>query len=210
MTEETPTRWSPQNPEEHEIVRRELNSILSSHHFKNSKRYPALLRYVVEKTLDGHSDQLKERTLGIEVFDRPPDYDTNADPVVRFSASEIRKRIAQFYHENDNESGLQIDLPLGSYVPEFKLKLAPAETHAEVPREQSPIGSQYPIRLSQVWAAAIGAGMDAFRGRRTRAAFSAYVLGPMILLIAIASLGAYALHIRHLHSPRPIGFGNRY
>ena len=66
------------------MVQRELNAIVSSHHFWNSKRYPALLKYGVDKTLDGHADQLKERTLGVEVFDRPPDYDTNADPVVRF------------------------------------------------------------------------------------------------------------------------------
>jgi len=77
---------------------------------------------VVTKTLDGHTEELKERTLGVEVFDRPPDYDTNDDPVVRFSASEVRKRLAQYYSENGKTSQLQIQLPLGCYVPEFKLK----------------------------------------------------------------------------------------
>src|ERR1700683_2640580 len=118
-------RWMPGTALERELVIGELNAILASSHFRGSKRYPALLKYVVTKTLDGHSEELKERTLGVEVFERQPDYDTNADPVVRFSASEIRKRIAQYYHENGQGSPLQIDLPLGSYVPEFKPRVEP-------------------------------------------------------------------------------------
>jgi hypothetical protein len=115
-------RWTPETPADRDLVTRELNAILSSNHFSGSKRYPALLKYVVMKALDGHSEELKERTLGVEVFDRSPDYDTNDDPVVRFSASEVRKRLAQYYNENDESSHLQIQLPLGCYVPEFKPK----------------------------------------------------------------------------------------
>jgi hypothetical protein len=109
-------------------VREQLDRILASPLFRNSKRYPSLLRYVVEQALDGHGSELKERTLGIEVFGRTPDYDTNVDPVVRISAAEIRKRIAQYYHEAGHESEVRIDLPLGSYVPEFRL---PAEKPPE-------------------------------------------------------------------------------
>ena len=65
--------------------------------FSHSKRYPNLLRYVVEQTLQGQTAPLKERTLGVEVFDRKLDYDTSLDPVVRTTAGEIRKRIAQYY-----------------------------------------------------------------------------------------------------------------
>ncbi len=121
------THWTPASQEDRDLVTRELTAILSSSHFSSSKRYPALLKYVVSKTLDGHSEELKERTLGVEVFDRPADYDTNADPVVRFSASEVRKRLAQYYSECGESSQLQIQLPLGCYVPEFKPKgAAPA------------------------------------------------------------------------------------
>jgi len=114
-----PELLKPTFPEDREQVLKELDAILASYHFRGSKRYPALLKYVVDAALDGRSSDLKERTLGVEVFGREPNYDTNADPVVRFSASEVRKRIAQYYHENVSNSRLQIDLPLGSYVPEF-------------------------------------------------------------------------------------------
>ena len=100
-------------------IREQLERLLLHRTFRNSKRYPALLSYVVEQTLEGNVEQLKERTLGIEVFDRELDYDTNIDHIVRSTAGEIRKRIAQYYHEPGHESEIRIDLPSGSYVPEF-------------------------------------------------------------------------------------------
>jgi hypothetical protein len=109
----------PTNEEDRREVQRELERILASPPFKGSRRYPALLRHVVEKTLRGEIDDLKERILGIEVFQRPNGYDTNADPVVRFSAGEIRRRIAQFYQDSSDEGSVEIGLPVGSYVPQF-------------------------------------------------------------------------------------------
>ena len=97
----------------------QVERIVGSTHFRNSKRYPALLRFIVEEALAGRGESLKERTLGIEVFGRSPDYDTNADPVVRVSAGEIRKRLAQYYQAPQHEGELQVDLPLGSYAPHF-------------------------------------------------------------------------------------------
>ncbi|MGO9317849.1 MAG: hypothetical protein ACLPXT_11930 [Terracidiphilus sp.] len=115
-------QWVPASEAERNLVLKELESMLASYHFQSSKRYPAMLRYIVDATLDGRSGDLKERTLGVEVFGRDPDYDTSADPVVRLSAGEVRKRIAQYYHENGGGPQVQIELPLGSYVPEFLLR----------------------------------------------------------------------------------------
>jgi hypothetical protein len=97
----------------------QLERIVRSRHFRNSKRYPTFLRFVVEQTLAGKTEALKERTLGVDVFARPSHYDTNEDPIVRVTAGEIRKRIAQYYQEPGHEEELRIDLPLGSYVPHF-------------------------------------------------------------------------------------------
>ncbi len=112
----------------------QLDRLIVSRHFRNSKRYPALLRFVVEQTLTGHGDELKERTLGVCVFDREHDYDTNVDPIVRVTAGEIRKRIAQYYQDPLHDSEIRIDLPLGSYVPHFAVSgLAASAVTAAVP-----------------------------------------------------------------------------
>jgi hypothetical protein len=105
--------------EERLLIRNELDRILESEPFRKSMRYPALLRYVVTKALEGEGHMLKERTLGVEVFNRPLEYDTSADPVVRFSAGEVRRRIAQHYQNDQAPHSIEIHLPLGSYVPVF-------------------------------------------------------------------------------------------
>ncbi len=106
--------------EECELVRAELRAIVSSSYFRNSKRYPAFLSYIVEKTLQGQGSEIKERTIGIEVFGRPVDYDTNSDPAVRNTASEVRKRLSLYHAEAINSTPVRIYLPLGSYHPELR------------------------------------------------------------------------------------------
>jgi hypothetical protein len=89
----------PATPEEYRAIHDHLERILASSVFRNSKRYSSVLKYIVERTIEGAGDQLKERTIGIEVFGRAPDYDTASDHAVRSAASEIRKRLAQYYQE---------------------------------------------------------------------------------------------------------------
>ncbi|MDR3775025.1 MAG: hypothetical protein P4L26_16845 [Terracidiphilus sp.] len=93
--------------------------------FSNSKRYPVLLAHVVDQTLRGNAAELKERTIGIEVFGRPPSYDANADPVVRITAGEVRKRLMQYYYDSAHGGEPVIELPIGSYVPLFRTGEAP-------------------------------------------------------------------------------------
>lgn len=88
-----------------------------------------MLNYLVEREVEGSGHHLKERTLGIEIFGRSPGYDTGSDPVVRMTATEVRKRIAQYYHEAGHEKEIRIELPAGSYRPEFHM---PAERSAEL------------------------------------------------------------------------------
>ena len=111
----------PETHAERDAIREQLELLLTNPLFKHSRRYPSMLRYVVEHALSGDTGQFKERTIGIEVFGRDPHYDTNLDPVVRTTAGEIRKRIAQYYHQPGHEAELRIDLPAGSYLPEFHL-----------------------------------------------------------------------------------------
>jgi hypothetical protein len=113
------TLWIPKTEEEKEEVRRQMNRLLETAHFKNSRRYPVLFRFIVEETLEGRGEFLKERLLGIRVFNRAPNYDTSDDPIVRVTIAEIRKRIAQYYHEEAHETELRIELLPGRYEPEF-------------------------------------------------------------------------------------------
>ena len=124
--------WHPKTAREQQLVRSQLEKIVSDGRFTASKRYPYLLRYIVEQTLAGNEDDLKERTLGIEVFHRPPDYDTNADPVVRLCAAEVRKRLAQYYQSAAHAGELRIDLNPGSYVPVFSQPAPDAPAVADV------------------------------------------------------------------------------
>jgi hypothetical protein len=105
--------------EEKSAIHEQLERLLVNPHFRHSRRFPSFLRYVIEKTLDGQEDALKERTLGIEIFGRQANYDTSSDPIVRVTAAEIRKRIAQYYQEPGHENELRISLPAGSYIPQF-------------------------------------------------------------------------------------------
>jgi hypothetical protein len=74
---------------------------------------------VVEHSQTAADDLLRERSIGIEVFGRPPDYDTAEDPVVRIRATEVRKRLAQYYSQAVREGEIRFEIPSGSYRVEF-------------------------------------------------------------------------------------------
>lgn len=112
------TTFSPVTDAERDQVREQILRILASPAFQNSKRYAAVLRYIVEQTLEGDGEKLKERTIGIEVFNRTPDYDTATDHAVRSAVTEVRKRLGQYYAGAPNE--LRIEIQPGSYVPQFR------------------------------------------------------------------------------------------
>src|SRR5215471_2968109 len=129
-------------------IREQVDRILASPVFRNSRRNSSLLRHVVERTLEGRPDELKERSIGVDVFAKALDYDTNTDHVVRSVAGEVRRRLAQYYMEPGRETELRIDLQAGSYVPQFRLPterpvLGPAFAPAEpavFPRDAAPAG----------------------------------------------------------------------
>lgn len=106
-------------PGKRELVLKELNLILESRYFRNAARSKQFLRYVVECTLD-HSEPLKERTIGVELFERRRDYATGDDPVVRVQAGEVRRRLDQYYRERSSPASLRIEIPVGSYNPVFR------------------------------------------------------------------------------------------
>jgi hypothetical protein len=97
----------------------EIASILQGRSFRGSPRSAAFLRFVVEEALAGRRDLLKERTVGIAVLGKSPEYDTGADSGVRVRANEVRRRLASHYESAAPKAGIRIELPLGTYAPEF-------------------------------------------------------------------------------------------
>lgn len=104
-----------------EMIRAQLDLLIRDEVFRSSKRSVAFLKYVVEMTLNGSADQIKERTIGVEVFGRHPSYDTNLDHIVRTAATELRKKLATYYVDEKHRSELRMGLIPGSYIPRFTL-----------------------------------------------------------------------------------------
>ncbi len=113
-----------------EMVKEQLERVLASPLFRNSKRFPEFLRYTVIQALSGETNCLKERMLGVSVFGRDANYDTSGDPVVRVTAAEVRKRITQYYEALGHEHELRIEFERGSYVPEFRFTYEGDSQHA--------------------------------------------------------------------------------
>jgi hypothetical protein len=135
----------------------QLGKILDSLQFRSSKRCSIFLRHVVEHAADNHTESLKERSLGVEVFGRDPNYDTNQDPVVRSTAGEVRKRLAQYYLESGHRDEIRISLPPGSYNPE--IHPSPERTLPAIPVPVAPVRRRWWIPAAGIAVVAVAAAV---------------------------------------------------
>ena len=106
-------------------VRAELERVLASRGFINAGRLSRLLRHSVEKTLAGQADELKEYSVGIEVFDRDDKYDPRVDSIVRVEAGRLRSRLEEYYGTEGAGDPVRISLPRGAYAAQFELRPNP-------------------------------------------------------------------------------------
>ena len=102
---------------EAQAVRRQLDKVLASPGFARNERLSRFLRFVVERHLEGRDQELKESLIAIEVFGRPPGYDSKQDPVVRTEASRLRARLSEYYLADGKSDSMIIELPKGGYIP---------------------------------------------------------------------------------------------
>jgi hypothetical protein len=103
-----------------ELVRDELERVLSSSCFARGERTSKLLRFLVQTQLEGNAGELKESIIGVEVFSRLPDYDPKVDSTVRTEAVRLRAKLTKYYSTEGSKNPVIIDLPKGSYVPSFR------------------------------------------------------------------------------------------
>ena len=156
-------------------MHQQLEKLLATPLFNSSKRYPSFLKYVVTHSLAGQTDQLKERILGVEIFGRSADYDTNTDPIVRVTAAEIRKRIELYYQDPKHSQEIRLYLPAGSYAPQYSWPGRPAGlTSAISPSPAGEIHTTHPIDAPALTAHSVGTAIKGWQ----------YAAGLLLLVLA--------------------------
>ena len=118
-----------------EAQRAELETVLRSEHFTRAPMLARLLSYLCEGLFAGEAGQIKEYTVGVEVFHRGASFDQNSDSIVRVEANRLRKRLAEYYAGAGASHRLRIVIPLGQYVPEFESAAPPPEEEPPPPAE---------------------------------------------------------------------------
>jgi tetratricopeptide (TPR) repeat protein len=126
-----------------QVVRQQLERMLESSLFTRSAQLSRLLRYLVEKNLEGRDQELKESVIGVEVFGRDPGYDPKLDPIVRTEARRLRARLTEYYEGEGLADMVRIDLPKGGYVPQLHV--------AEDPPAKVTPGTEGALSLPSKW-----------------------------------------------------------
>jgi len=190
-----------------EAVREELRQIITSRHFRSSKRSQQFLEYVVEQKLVGNESIIKERLIGIYVFGRDNNYATGDDPVVRVQAGEVRRRLERYLAESKDEQGVIVELPTGTYVPVFRTRQVVATT--EVPTSDLTLVRQVgaeilpePTDAGPDASTDIGIPLPSTFSRQmlheaeasSRAVLSAKIIGFSLLLLLIGGVLGYLIH----------------
>ncbi len=117
--------------------REELETVLQSAHFRNAPQLARLLTYLCQKLFAGESGQIKEYSIGIDVFQRGENFDQNSDSIVRVEANRLRKRLSEYYAGPGAIHRLRIVIPVGQYVPQFD-EAAKVEEVAPAPKHGMP------------------------------------------------------------------------
>lgn len=106
-------------PLSEELVRGQLSRLLNDPRFARSQRLCSLLRYTVEKVLAGEAGQLKEYTIALEVYGKPPSYDPSVDSLVRVEVTRLRNKLLEYYSTEGSADPVRIEFPKGTYAPVF-------------------------------------------------------------------------------------------
>ena len=112
--------WLQEKTISESSIREELVRVLSSPLFRNATRASRFLTHVVEQTLQGRAEELKEYVLGLTVFDRSETFDPRIEPVVRVEAGRVRQKLTRYYQSQTVHGPVRIELPKGAYVPLFR------------------------------------------------------------------------------------------
>jgi TolB-like protein len=150
-------------------VRGQLDRLLASSVFANAGRMSRFLKFIVEQTLAGDGERLKEYVIGVEVFDRAANYDPRVDAIVRVEAARLRTKLSEYYAGEGRSDDVVLSLPKGGYAPRMKLEShsagpangAAAPAHVEPQPPVPPVAAAAAPRRLRGWllAGAIAAAV---------------------------------------------------
>ena len=152
-----------------EDVRRQLARLLASDGFANADRMSRFLRYVVERTLAGESDRLKEYAIGVDVFDRNGAYDPRIDSIVRVEAARLRSKVDEYLQPDRVGDPIVIRLRRGSYIPAFEERPVAPPAESRIPERAAaaaPTRPRWPLTLGLI--AAVSSSWLRWAGARRR------------------------------------------
>lgn len=135
-------------------IRDQLSRILAGSGFVNSARMRDFLTLIVENALAGEAP-LKETVIGVQVFGRPPGYDSNLEPIVRVEARRLRAKLQEYYEREGAQDPVIINLPKGGYTPEFQIRVS--EEPAVSAPDVTLVTEKPPRQRSTGWVWAVGA-----------------------------------------------------
>lgn len=142
-----------------EAAREELQAVLQSKAFRAAPTLAGLLSYLCEKRIAGDTSQIKEYSIGVDVFHRGPDFNQESDSIVRVEINRLRKRLAEYYAQEGASHRLRIGIPVGQYIPEFQTVAAPEpDESAKTVATVSPVTAPVPSRSLHLRLVALTAG----------------------------------------------------
>jgi Malectin domain len=144
-----------------EAAREELQAVLRSKAFRQAPTLSNLLSWLCEKRFAGEASQIKEYSIGVDVFRRGPDFDQEADSIVRVEINRLRKRLADYYAQEGVSHRLRIGIPVGQYVPDFQAVAIPETAAPEAHISAAVASAQPPKPASRFRLAAIFIGSAA-------------------------------------------------
>jgi TolB-like protein/Tfp pilus assembly protein PilF len=164
---------------------------MASRAFAGSKRAQDFLQLIVEHALAGRYDSLRERMIGAEMFGRPIDYETSSDAVVRVKATEVRRKLAQYYQESGKEPTVRIELPIGTYVPKFQRKSLESSAHPSGETEIPAFPEKSTAQAASGETPKISKPAGLLRGKSRRASLVPIAVSLGLSLIAITGYVAF-------------------
>ncbi len=172
-------------------LERHLNEVLEGEAFKGSHRSGRFLKFIVNQAIAGDFDSLKERAIGIEIFGRPPGYDTSSDAIVRVTASDVRKRLLQHYNRPGPAAEYRINLPSGSYIPKIT-----RESRSDADKQ---LGSAVSTRIQEHVPEA-----GSVSGSTPRRKVDLFRFLLAVLLLSALNLGAFVVSWNRVRKPEHI------